>query len=60
MFIWQLVPLDFIYKGVYPQSDESLAIVDIDASEGFVDLLVHLRGEPTESIDGNYHRNKTI
>ena len=33
-------PLD--YKGVYPQSDRSLAIVNIDASKGFVDLWVHL------------------
>ena len=29
-------------KGVYPQSDRSLAIVDIDAAKAFVDLLVHL------------------
>ena len=29
-------------KGVYPQSDGSLAIVDIDASKGFVDLWVHI------------------
>ena len=29
------------YIGVYPQSDGSLAIVDIDASKGFVDLCVH-------------------
>ena len=29
-------------EGVYPQSDVSLAIVDIDASKGFVDLWVHL------------------
>ena len=29
-------------KGVYPQSDVSLAIVDIDASKGVVDLWVHL------------------
>ena len=29
-------------KGVYPQSDVSLAIVDIDALKGFVDLWVHL------------------
>ena len=28
-------------KGVYPQSDRSLAIVDIDASKGFVDLWIH-------------------
>ena len=27
---------------VYQQSDRSLAIVDIDASKGFVDLWVHL------------------
>ena len=27
---------------MYPQSDESLAIVHIDASKGFVDLWVHL------------------
>ena len=29
-------------KGVYPQSDGSLAMIDIDASKGFVDLWVHL------------------
>ena len=29
-------------KGMYPQSDGSLAIVNIDASKGFVDLWVHL------------------
>ena len=29
-------------KRVYPQSDGSLAIVDIDASKWFVDLCVHL------------------
>ena len=29
-------------KGLYPQSNESLAIVDIDASKGFVYLWVHL------------------
>ena len=29
-------------KGVYPQRDESLEIVHIDASKGFVDLWVHL------------------
>ena len=27
---------------MYPESDVSLAIVDIDASKGFVDLWVHL------------------
>ena len=31
-----------VHKGVYPQSDGSLAIVDIDASKGFVDLWEHL------------------
>ena len=29
-------------KGVYPQSNRSLATVDIDASKWFVDLWVHL------------------
>ena len=29
-------------KGVYSQSDGCLAIVNIDASKGFVDLWVHL------------------
>ena len=29
-------------KGVYPQSNVSLAMIDIDASKGFVDLWVHL------------------
>ena len=32
-------------KGVYPQSDVSLAMIDIDASKGFVDLWVHLSFE---------------
>ena len=31
-----------LHKGVYPQSDGSLGIVDIDASKGFVDLWEHL------------------
>ena len=29
-------------EGVYPQSDGSLVVVDIDASKGFVDQGVHL------------------
>ena len=29
-------------KGVYPQYNGSLAIADIDASKGFVNLWVHL------------------
>ena len=29
-------------QGVYPQSDGSLAVVDIDASKVFVDLWEHL------------------
>ena len=29
-------------KGVYPQSDGGLAVVDIDASKWFVDMWVHL------------------
>ena len=29
-------------KGVYPQSDGSIVVVDIDASKGFVDQWVHL------------------
>ena len=29
-------------EGVYPESDGSLAVVDIDASKGFVDLSEHL------------------
>ena len=28
-------------EGVYPQSNKSLAIVDIDASKGIIDLWVH-------------------
>ena len=46
---WTLFPLVrmFLYfllnsEGVYPQSDVSLAMIDIDASKGFVDLWVHL------------------
>ena len=29
-------------EGVYPQSDRSIVVVDIDASKGFVDQWVHL------------------
>ena len=28
-------------EGVYPQSDDGLAIIDIDASKGISDLWVH-------------------
>ena len=31
-----------LIKGVYPQSDVSLAMIDIDASKGFFTLWVHL------------------
>ena len=42
--IFQNVFITYVYEGegVYPQSDGSLAIVNIDASKGFVDLWVHL------------------
>ena len=39
LIVWQAVVGG---KGVYPQSDGSLAIVHNDASKGFVDLWVHL------------------
>ena len=29
-------------KGVYPQSDGSIVVVDINASKGFFDQVVHL------------------
>ena len=31
-----------LHKGVYPQSDGRLVVVDIDVSKGFVDRWVHL------------------
>ena len=37
-----MLPCVCVSKGVYPQSDGSLGIVDIDASKGFVDLWEHL------------------
>ena len=40
---------------MYPQSDGGLAIVDIDASKGFVDLWVHL----TFAIFANLDLKKT-
>ena len=43
-------------KGVYPQSDGGLAIVDIDASKGFVDLWVHL----TFAIFANFDLKKQL
>ena len=36
------IGLIVLLKGVYPQSEGGLAIVDIDASKGFVNLWVHL------------------
>ena len=43
-------------KGVYPQSDGGLAIIDIDASKGFVDLWVHL----TFAIFANFDFKKQL
>ena len=37
---------------MYPQSDRSLATVDIDASKGFVDLWVHLSFAIIAIFDG--------
>ena len=37
-----IYPSLHLHKGVYPQSDGCLAIVNSDASKGFVDLWVHL------------------
>ena len=42
-------------EGVYPQNDGGLAIVDIDASKGFVDLWVHL----TFAFFANFNLKKT-
>ena len=42
-------------KGVYPQRDGSLAIVDIDASKGFIDLWVHFF-VAIEGIHRNWYR----
>ena len=46
-----------IIQGVYPQSNVSLAIVDIDASKGFVDLWVHFF-VAIEDIHRNGYRQK--
>ena len=45
-------------EGVYPQSDGSLAIVDIDASIGLVDLWVHFF-VAIEDIHRNGYQRKT-
>ena len=37
-----ILPQMWYSKGLYPQSNGSLAIVDMDASKGFVYLWVHL------------------
>ena len=37
----EAIGLGIVPKGVYPQRDGSLAIVDIDALKGFIDLWVH-------------------
>ena len=47
----------FTAKGLYPQSDGGLAIVDIDASKGFVDLWEHFF-LATEHIHRNGYRLK--
>ena len=39
-------------KGVYPQSDVGLAILDIDASKVFVNLWVHLALAILVNFDG--------
>ena len=46
-------------EGVYPQSDVSLVIGDIDASKGFVDLWVHFF-LGTECINRNGYRCKVL
>ena len=42
---------------MYPQSDGGLAIVDIDASKGFVDLWEHFF-VPIEDIHRNGYRRE--
>ena len=42
-------------KGVYPQSDVRLAIVNIDAWEGFFDLWVHLSFAIFATFDQKRH-----
>ena len=44
-------------KGVYPQSDGSLAIVDIDTSKGFIALWVHFF-VAIEDIQRNWYQRK--
>ena len=39
---------------MYPQSDVSLVIIDIDASKGFVVLWVHLSFAIFANFDVNY------
>ena len=46
-----------VCEGVYPQSDGGLAIVDIDASEGFIALWVHLF-VAIEELHRNEYRQK--
>ena len=43
-------------KGVYPQNYGSLAIVDIDASKGFIHLWVHFY----VAIEDNYFDRKGV
>ena len=43
-------------EGVYPQDDGSIAIVDIDASKGFIDLWVHF----FVAIEDNYFDGKYV
>ena len=43
-------------KGVYPQNNGSLAIVDIDALKGFITLWVHF----FVAIEDNYFDGKGV
>ena len=47
----------YVCKGVYPQKDGSLAIVNIDASKGYIDLWVHFF-VAVEDIHRNWYRRK--
>ena len=45
-----------VQNGVYPQDDGSIAIVDIDASKGFIDLWVHF----FVAIEDNFFNGKGV
>ena len=49
----------FVAVGLIPLYN-AISLDNMSYAKTAIQMKTGLRGEPTESIDGNYHRNKTI